>query len=62
MLLLINHQRLLIKLISLPEIELLITTGTPENQKFKRCGLNRHVVKADKTQNAIFVHKEMTAI
>lgn len=34
-LLLINHQRLLIKLISQPEIELLITAGTPENQRIK---------------------------
>lgn len=35
MLPLINHQRLLIKVISQPEIELLITAVTPVNQRFK---------------------------
>lgn len=40
---LINHQWLLIKLISQPEIELLITMGMLENQMFKRRGKNRHM-------------------
>lgn len=35
MLPLINHQRLLIKVISQPGIELLITAGTPKSQRFK---------------------------
>lgn len=39
MLLLINHQQLLIKLISQPEIELLITMGMLGNQRFKWLGL-----------------------
>lgn len=55
---LINHQWLLIKLISQPEIELLITMGMLENQMFKRRGKNRHMAMPRKRYNFLSLSRK----